>query len=85
MESGQIILIGATTENPYIAISPAIRSRCQIFELKPLQSEDISKAIDHALLDPINGLGKENVTLTPEARNILIQKEMATCDQPLMP
>ncbi|MCT7832304.1 MAG: replication-associated recombination protein A, partial [Lactobacillus crispatus] len=74
LESGQIILIGATTENPYIAISPAIRSRCQIFELKPLQSEDISKAIDHALLDPINGLGKENVTLTPEARNILIQK-----------
>ncbi|MCT7718158.1 MAG: recombinase RarA, partial [Lactobacillus iners] len=62
LESGQIILIGATTENPYIAISPAIRSRCQIFELKPLQSEDISKAIDHALLDPINGLGKENVT-----------------------
>lgn len=40
LESGQIILIGATTENPYISISPAIRSRCQIFELKPLSTDD---------------------------------------------
>ncbi len=74
LESGQIILIGATTENPYIAISPAIRSRCQIFELKPLVAEDISKAIDRALTDDKNGLGKYQVKLTRDARNLLVQK-----------
>ena len=41
LESGRIILIGATTENPYIAINPAIRSRVQIFELKPLSPEQV--------------------------------------------
>ena len=74
LESGQVILIGATTENPYISISPAIRSRCQIFELKPLSSEDASKAIDRALTDKENGLGKYNVNLTDDARQLLIEK-----------
>src|SRR5690625_933664 len=41
LESGGIMLIGATTENPYISIHPAIRSRAQIFELVPLSTEDI--------------------------------------------
>ena len=74
LESGNIILIGATTENPYISISPAIRSRCQIFELHRLQSTDISRAIDRALNDSENGLGKYNVILTKDARNLLIDK-----------
>lgn len=74
LESGQVILIGATTENPYISISPAIRSRCQIFELKPLSSEDASKAIDRALADKENGLGKYNVNLADDARQLLIEK-----------
>lgn len=74
LESGQIILIGATTENPYISISPAIRSRCQIFELKPLSAEDASKAIDRALKDTKNGLGKYKVQLTEDARDLLIEK-----------
>lgn len=74
LESGNIILIGATTENPYISISPAIRSRCQIFELHRLKSEDISKAINRALTDSENGLGKYNVELTKDARNLLIEK-----------
>lgn len=43
LENGRIILVGATTENPYISINPAIRSRTQIFELKPLSSQDIQK------------------------------------------
>lgn len=74
LESGQIILIGATTENPYISISPAIRSRCQIFELKPLSSEDASHAIDRALTDKENGLGNYQVKLTDDARKLLIEK-----------
>ena len=74
LESGNIILIGATTENPYISISPAIRSRRKIFELHRLQSTDISRAIDRALNDSENGLGKYNVILTKDARNLLIDK-----------
>ncbi|MBP2057829.1 putative ATPase [Lactobacillus colini] len=74
LESGQIILIGATTENPYISISPAIRSRCQIFELQRLAEADVSKAINRALLDKDKGLGKYNIELTDDARKILIEK-----------
>lgn len=74
LESGQIILIGATTENPYISISPAIRSRCQIFELKPLSSTDAEIAIDHALTDEKRGLGKYHVSLTTDAKKLLIEK-----------
>ncbi|WEV42912.1 replication-associated recombination protein A [Lactobacillus sp. ESL0684] len=74
LESGQIILIGATTENPYISISPAIRSRCQIFELKPLTESDIRQAIHRCLLDEKNGLGDYQVTLTNDAEKLLIQK-----------
>lgn len=47
IESGLIILIGLTTSNPYHKINPAIRSRCQIFELKPLEQEDIIKCLKH--------------------------------------
>lgn len=74
LESGNIILIGATTENPYISISPAIRSRCQIFELHRLKEMDISHAIDRALKDSETGLGKYNVELTKDARDLLIEK-----------
>lgn len=74
LESGQVILIGATTENPYISISPAIRSRCQIFELKPLEANDVAKAIDNALADKTNGLGEYHAKITENAKKLLIQK-----------
>lgn len=67
LENGRIILIGATTENPYITINPAIRSRTQIFEVRPLNEDDLKEAIKRALSDKENGLGAQNVTLTPEA------------------
>lgn len=72
LESGRIILIGATTENPYISINPAIRSRTQIFEVHPLAADDIKQAIDRALTDSENGLGKLKVTVTKPAMNFLI-------------
>lgn len=49
LESGLITLIGMTTANPYHAINSAIRSRCQIFELKSLDKDDIEKAIDKVI------------------------------------
>lgn len=56
LENGMIILIGATTANPYHAINPAIRSRTQIFELEPLTPELIKQALERALHDEHRGL-----------------------------
>lgn len=71
LESGAIILIGATTENPYINVTPAIRSRTQIFQLEPLTETDILSAVDRALTDQTNGLGQYDVTLDAAARQQL--------------
>ena len=64
LESGLIILIGMTTANPYHSINPAIRSRCQIFELNPLVDTDIAdginKVIDNKVLPDIN-IDKDSV------------------------
>ena len=49
IENGSILMIGATTANPYHSINPAIRSRAHIFEVKPLVSEDIIEALRHAI------------------------------------
>lgn len=67
LESGRIIMIGATTENPYITINPAIRSRTQIFEVKPLSEEDIQRAVEMALKDKERGLGNYPVILAENA------------------
>lgn len=67
LENGMITLIGATTSNPYLAINPAIRSRCQIFELKPLSPEDIIVALNRAIADEKCGLGKFEATVSDEA------------------
>ena len=63
LENGRVILIGATTENPYIAINPAIRSRTQIFELIPLTPEEIHQALKRALTDETKGLGNYDVEI----------------------
>lgn len=67
LESGKIILIGATTENPYISIQPAIRSRSQIFELKPLSDENIRVGLERALKNEENGLGDLDLEIDDEA------------------
>lgn len=67
LEKGTIILIGATTSNPYHAINPAIRSRTQIFELNPLETEDIKSAIQRALNDSERGLADLNITIEDDA------------------
>lgn len=71
LENGSIILIGATTENPYISINPAIRSRTQIFEVYTLSSADIADAINRALTDKNKGLGEYNVQLADNALDFL--------------
>ena len=72
LESGQIILIGATTENPYISINPAIRSRTQIFPVHPLSIDDMKVAVNRALTDSERGLGKMPIKLDPAAEERLL-------------
>jgi putative ATPase len=67
LENGMITLIGATTSNPYHAINPAIRSRCQIFELKPLTPDEVKQALLRAIEEEDRGLGKFKVNVTDEA------------------
>ena len=65
LESGLITLIGMTTSNPYHKINPAIRSRCQIFELKPLEEEDIIKGLKNATKSEyLEGIKTNKETLT---------------------
>ena len=72
LESGRIILIGATTENPYISINPAIRSRTQIFPVHPLSIEDMKVAVNRALTDSERGLGKMPIKLDQNAEEQLL-------------
>ncbi|WP_449620554.1 replication-associated recombination protein A [Robertmurraya sp. Marseille-Q9965] len=67
LENGSIVLIGATTSNPYHAINPAIRSRCQIFELKPLEIEEIVQALKRAIVDEERGLGDYKIEISEDA------------------
>ncbi|AZB43733.1 replication-associated recombination protein A [Bacillus sp. FJAT-42376] len=67
LENGRIVLIGATTSNPYHAINPAIRSRCQIFELKALTDTEIKEALTHAIADQERGFGKKHISIASEA------------------
>ncbi len=67
IEQGTIIFIGSTTENPYASMTPAIVSRCRVFEFKHLSKEDISGALRKALTNRHKGLGKRGVTADDDA------------------
>ncbi len=67
IEQGTIIFIGSTTENPYAAMTPAIVSRCRVFEFKRLTNEDIVGALKGALKNRHKGLGKQNIQADEEA------------------
>ena len=67
IEQGDIIFIGSTTENPYASMTPAIVSRCRVFELKKLKESDIISALKKALLDKEKGLGNYDVSISEDA------------------
>jgi putative ATPase len=71
VEDGTIVLIGATTENPYFEVNSALISRSTIFELHPLTKEDVATLLDRAMTDKDRGLGSFEAELTDEARNFL--------------
>ena len=71
VEDGTLILIGATTENPYFEVNGALLSRSVVFELKPLEKEDILELIRRAVTDPERGMGAYQPEITPEAADFL--------------
>lgn len=73
VERGVIILIGATTENPYFEVNKALLSRLMILELKSLEKNDLEKLIDRALSNKDRGLGGYKVDISREARDYLIR------------
>lgn len=69
VENGNLIMIGATTSNPYFAINPAIRSRCHLFEIHSLTEDDVTEALNRAVCDS-RGLDN-SVQLEPDAADLI--------------
>ena len=71
VEDGTLILIGATTENPYFEVNGALLSRSRIFELKPLEKEDIRELIRRAVYDRERGMGAYDAVIDEDAADFL--------------
>ncbi|ABN51852.1 MAG TPA: replication-associated recombination protein A [Hungateiclostridium thermocellum] len=71
VEDGTIILVGATTENPFFEVNKALISRSSVFMLKPLGSDAIKKIIRNALTDKERGLGNMDIEIEEDALNFL--------------
>ncbi len=71
VEDGTVVLIGATTENPYFEVNSALLSRSIIFELKPLEKEDIGQLLQRAVTDETKGLGAYDAVLDADAKDFL--------------
>ena len=71
VEDGTLILIGATTENPYFEVNGALLSRSRIFELKPLEKEDVKELIHRAVYDRERGMGSYNAQIEEDAADFL--------------
>ncbi|KAF0108865.1 MAG: putative ATPase [Anaerolineaceae bacterium] len=72
VENGTVLLIGATTENPYFEVIGALVSRSRVFQLLPLAMEQTGRIVDAAISDPERGYGSRRVLLDPDARAHLI-------------
>ncbi len=71
VEDGTVVLIGATTENPYFEVNGALISRSIIFELKPLTADDIMTLIDRAITDPQRGMGAYKAVIDDDAKELI--------------
>ena len=71
VEDGTVTLIGATTENPYFEVNNALLSRSRIFELKPLEKQDIRELVLRAVYDEKKGMGAYGADITDEAADFL--------------
>ena len=76
VEEGTVILIGATTENPYFEVNSALLSRSRLFELKPLSKEALSHLTNEALSDKKRGLGNFRTSLSEEGKEFLLENAL---------
>ena len=67
VEAGDIVLIGATTENPSFEVNSALLSRSKVYVLKPLKPEALRRIIARAVDDPVRGLGRDHVSIDEDA------------------
>ena len=79
IEQGVIRFIGSTTENPMIAMTPAIVSRCRLFHFEPLDGEDVKQALMAALNDPQRGFGGQDVRVDEDALAHIVQVANGDC------
>ncbi|MEZ6072475.1 MAG: replication-associated recombination protein A [Pirellulales bacterium] len=73
VENGVVILVGATTQNPFFTINSALVSRSQVFQFQPLSDEDVRALVQRAANDRERGLGKHEVMLDDEAVEFLVE------------
>ena len=73
VERGDIVLVGATTENPSFEVNAALLSRCRVVVLEALSSDDLKQLVERALADAERGLGDSGVELETEAMESLVQ------------
>ncbi len=73
VERGDIVLVGATTENPSFEVNAALMSRCRVVVLEALSPEDLKRLTERALAEAERGLGGSGVELEPEALDTLVQ------------
>jgi putative ATPase len=73
VESGVVALIGATTQNPFFALTTALVSRSRIFELESLGRDEIAEILRRAAADQDHGLGRERITIAPDALAFLVE------------
>jgi putative ATPase len=71
VEDGMLVLVGATTENPYFSLTGPLLSRSTLFRLETLVADDLAQLIDRALADESRGLGSEPVAIDTDARTHL--------------
>jgi len=74
VEDGTVILVGATTENPFFEINSPLISRSTLFRLEPLEAADLAELIDRALVDTDRGLGGFKLTIADGARTALTER-----------
>ncbi|OJF77008.1 MAG: recombinase RarA [Treponema sp. CETP13] len=79
VENGTIILVGATTENPFFEVNKALVSRSRVFQLKPLTNDDLFKAARNALNDKERGYGNKNVKFEEGALEHLVNTANGDC------
>jgi putative ATPase len=73
VETGNVTLIGASTQNPFFSIIPALSSRSMIFQFFPLKEDEIKTLVERALKDKEKGIGKYNISLTPDAVDFIVK------------